>query len=304
MDLRLLHHYFSSTCHTFAAIQDQSVFDTWSIYASAMAFDHNYLLQGILAVSALHLSYLHPSQKEYSHAHPVYLNAAAQEHRKAVANLGRQNADAVCLTAILISYQAFALLQGEDLAEYTPPIQWLQTSHAIKSIIRETRRWIDENSRTYALIYSIPQLFDLSSLLHVPNSTVLPAVLTWSPEGDDELIPSEDALVYQQLTSLLGTIAAAIDEKELPSMISRRFMSLGAIMPDRFMHLLSQHDPRALVILAHFFAMTKQVDDLWWFRGVARREVLGIRSILPANWYPLMEWPLRVLEGNEIAKSA
>jgi len=58
--------------------------------------------------------------------------------------------------------------------------------------------------------------------------------------------------------------------------------------------LLGRHDPRALVITACYFAMTKVEDDVWWLQGVARREVLGIMSLLPATWWDKMDWALRV----------
>ena len=36
------------------------------------------------------------------------------------------------------------------------------------------------------------------------------------------------------------------------------------------------------------------VDDVWWLEGIAKREVNGIFSMLPQEWWPKMEWALRV----------
>ena len=40
--------------------------------------------------------------------------------------------------------------------------------------------------------------------------------------------------------------------------------------------------------------MTKVVDDVWWLQGVAKREVLGIFSLLPQEWWGKMEWPAQI----------
>ena len=60
------------------------------------------------------------------------------------------------------------------------------------------------------------------------------------------------------------------------------------------MELLNEYDPRAMVIAACFFALTKVTNEVWWLRGVAEREVNGIMSIVPSVWWPKMEWAMRV----------
>jgi hypothetical protein len=49
-----------------------------------------------------------------------------------------------------------------------------------------------------------------------------------------------------------------------------------------------------MVIVSCFFALTKRVDDVWWLQGVAKREVNGIFSLLPSDWWDKMEWPLMI----------
>lgn len=40
--------------------------------------------------------------------------------------------------------------------------------------------------------------------------------------------------------------------------------------------------------------MTKSVDEVWWLRGVAKREVAGMLTILPPKIRPMMDWAVRV----------
>ena len=73
-----------------------------------------------------------------------------------------------------------------------------------------------------------------------------------------------------------------------------RILGFAATVSRRFVELIGQQDPRALVIISCFFAMTKVVDDVWWLEGVAKREVMGIFSLVPQEWWGKMEWPLRI----------
>ncbi|EPE08897.1 c6 zinc finger domain containing protein [Ophiostoma piceae UAMH 11346] len=84
---------------------------------------------------------------------------------------------------------------------------------------------------------------------------------------------------------------------------SGAFLAFPATVSRRFVELLSQRTPRALTILACFFAMLKTVDSIWWLHGMARREVLGVVSMfnldnvpvdVERHWWPHMQWAVRV----------
>jgi hypothetical protein len=302
-----MHHYVSAAGATFPAVDDPAVLETWTVYVPRMAFSHSFLLKAVFAVAALHLARTSPDPtNEYAHAHRVYLNAAVQEQRKAVAQLGPSNADAVSLSAAIILWQAFALyIQEEDQTgnAYAPPLKWLRLSAGIGVIVRETKPWIDEHSRTNTIIQAKPHLFNRHALFDVKNSAHFSNLLTWHPPSSpstptNSAILLLDATAYQHTVSYIGSIFAALSENESPTCLARRFMALGSLMPDRFRDLLAAMDPRALVIMAHFFAMTKKVEGLWWFKGTAEREVTGIRSVLPREWHELMAWPVAMLDGG------
>jgi len=75
------------------------------------------------------------------------------------------------------------------------------------------------------------------------------------------------------------------------------------VVSRRFVQLLEEQKPRALVILACFFALLKPLDTVWWLQGMARREVLGVVSLFDSDlsqaeiecqWRPHLEWAVRV----------
>ena len=71
---------------------------------------------------------------------------------------------------------------------------------------------------------------------------------------------------------------------------------LPATVSRRFVELLEARRPRALVILACFFALLRTLDDVWWLHGVARKEVLGLISLFDRDspWWPKLAWAVRV----------
>jgi len=80
-------------------------------------------------------------------------------------------------------------------------------------------------------------------------------------------------------------------------------LAFPATVSRRFIELLEERRPRALAILACFFALLKSMDSVWWLQGMARREVLGVVSLFNSDffgpdayrtWWPHLEWAMRI----------
>src|SRR5690606_33912181 len=54
--------------------------------------------------------------------------------------------------------------------------------------------------------------------------------------------------------------------------------------------------PRALAIIACFFALLKRLDNVWWLHDVAKREVMGLVGLFESGseWWRHLEWPVRI----------
>ncbi|KAK3937066.1 hypothetical protein QBC46DRAFT_18734 [Diplogelasinospora grovesii] len=80
-------------------------------------------------------------------------------------------------------------------------------------------------------------------------------------------------------------------------------LAFPATVSRRYIELLEERRPRALAILACFFALLKSMDGIWWLHGMARREVLGVLSLFNSDyfgpqaynqWSPHLEWATRI----------
>ncbi|KAL1836060.1 hypothetical protein VTJ49DRAFT_5622 [Mycothermus thermophilus] len=134
-----------------------------------------------------------------------------------------------------------------------------------------------------------------------------PQPLKQASPASAELIASTRQ-AYQHAVAVLNW-AHKIPHKGAP-------LAFPATVSRRFIELLEERRPRALAILACFFALLKSMDSIWWLHGMARREVLGVVSLFNSDyfgpdayrtWWPHLEWAMRIAlyeppPGQEKAK--
>ncbi len=63
----------------------------------------------------------------------------------------------------------------------------------------------------------------------------------------------------------------------------------------RYIVLISERRPEALVVLAHYCVMLKMIDSLWFMEGCAVRILEQCRKNLEPKWHHYIEWPLSVI---------
>jgi hypothetical protein len=139
---------------------------------------------------------------------------------------------------------------------------------------------------------------DHAALYARPNAAPFEKLRTWASEH--ETITSEDAEAYLKAVSYLGLMYKGIREKfDNSNATARRIMAMSSLLPDRWTELLEQRRPRALSVLVHVLACGELIaKDNFWFQGVARKQIPGLCEHLPPAWWPMVAWPMRVVEGH------
>ncbi|KAK4132487.1 hypothetical protein BT67DRAFT_435489 [Trichocladium antarcticum] len=137
---------------------------------------------------------------------------------------------------------------------------------------------------------------------HIPSPTTpLPTPTTSTSAGAGPPPPPPPELItatrqaYQHAVAVLNW-AHKIPHKGAP-------LAFPATVSRRYIELLEERRPRALAVLACFFALLKSMDAVWWLQGMARREVLGVVSLFNSDffgadayrtWWPHLEWAMRI----------
>ncbi|CZS89411.1 related to UPC2-regulatory protein involved in control of sterol uptake [Rhynchosporium agropyri] len=287
LEFRLLHHYTALTSQTFSDTKEQN--HVWQVDIPTIAYDAQYLMDAILAVSALHLRSMHPEDHSLIRASHGYMASSIAQYSNLLnKGLSEMNAEALFSTAALIAFQASASRRFDDDANgtYTLPLAWFHSFQGVKTVVLASWQWLRSSNRVYPIINSQPALF----LDPDPERKLFFAPLLEGLEEQLATLPAESQPATRQAYEHAVSFLNWSHQKP----IRNRILGFAATVSRRFVDLVGQQDPRALVIAACFFALTKMVDNVWWLEGIAKREVNGILSILPQEWWPKMEWALRV----------
>lgn len=250
-------------------------------------------------MAALHLAKTGPYNRETLETYRDYLDEAIREHKDDVANLSRANADAACLTSHFIRLAAFAIIQERALTPYTPPAQWLQMTRGVVEIHKAAWDWIehDEASVSMRLIRRFPIVIDPDTLYTEEHQQGLLHLLHRSQDHQaTEPWSAEVQEAYAGAISVIGSTLKAIVARDTRTNISRRLNVFPLLIPERYMQLVLDMKPRALVILAHFFFLLARLNDVWWIGDSGPREVRGIKTVLSGEWLDMLNWSIKNME--------
>jgi hypothetical protein len=294
-----MHQYISVTSRTLFINSNDSGDSIWREIVPRLAFGGaTYLADAILAVAALHLRSTTPDDMDVVRASHAYMASSLADYCALLkSGINEQNAEALFLTGTLIAFQSAAtrMFGRDEIApkdpnnQYTLPMSWFHSFQGVKTLVATSWRFIRNSGIVLPIIDSQPVLrLDLDA---GGPSSFFGHLL----QGLDEEIgsdPSEAAI--SKRNSYRHAVAVLNWAHKIPHRGGA--LAFPATVSRRYVELLKAQEPRALAILACFFALLKSVDFVWWLQGVSRREVLGIASLFEPTspWWSHLQWPLRI----------
>ncbi|KAM3443124.1 hypothetical protein MY4824_000829 [Beauveria thailandica] len=271
-------------------------FSIWTVVVPGLATSYDALLHAIMTLSLRHMlctgcQDIAPLDKIKLY-HAQYLEATLQEYRKVVVALTTTVADAASFTSVVLSLDAFASLRDRELGDYTAPVQWLQLCKGVTQIFRVTLQLLegDAEANINKIVATSGPFVEPSKIMCEANRNQFPALLVRRPGDSDE-----DDAVYIDTVSYIGAIQSAVDAGEHMDAITRRLVIYPVLFPQRFVALLDEHRPRALVILAHFFAVAAHCRASAWVGDIPKKEILALEEFLAPQYRHELAWPLSVV---------
>jgi len=287
-------------------------------------------MDAILAVSALHLRALNPNDQSYIRASHSYMASSIAQYSSLLQQgASESNAEALFATAALIAFQTCATRLFDMDGGYTLPIAWFHSFQGIKTVVLASWQWLRNSDSVFAIITGQPALhldmdphrksffapllegMDIQLSTEVEstraetqrlvffcskNAALWKENITWYSttwSGNENL---SQTTIWRLLLSVNRSYEHAVAclnwAHQKPD--RGRILGFAATVSRRFVDLVGFHDPRSLVIVSCFFAMTRVVDDVWWLQGVAKREVSGIFNLIPQEWWDKMQWSLQI----------
>jgi hypothetical protein len=279
LELRLLENYMSNACPSFPACHGLQVKHAWSVEVPRMAMECDNLLSGIFSISALQLVRADCENQELIAARHNYLGLSLREHRKAVAQLCSRSADSACFASTLFLLDVFTSLQDRVLEPYSPLITWLNMARGAGAIFKTSLDSIRNYStaRITKVVNAHPRLDNGDVLFTESNRRNLLGLLAQDVALGQEVWDNETKEAYEKTLSSIGSAQIGLKSHEHQLVACRRMMAFANLVPERFLAFVEEQRPRALAILAHFFALSAELESLWWIRDTAQREIGAIQ---------------------------
>lgn len=256
-----------------------------------------YLADTLLAVSALHLRIKNPNDYLVRVASSYYLSRGLRKLNHEISEINRENSPSIFTASVLVAlYILVSRQEQEPGKQYFVPSAWFRALQGTRHIASVGRIWISKS------IFEPLLLRDELSSNGWPLSGNAPFMeLLKGLEG--ESLDPECYSVYINAVRYLSWAYTLQLVKEDKDIVRRSVLAFPIAAPAMYISLLDCHDPRTLVITAYFFGLVSGLEGIWWLEGVARREIMGISSLVPENWVWAMKWPLQRIQHDFSCRS-
>ncbi|KAI1212157.1 C6 finger domain-containing protein [Annulohypoxylon truncatum] len=300
LEAKLMHQYVTETGMTIAADEHSS--DYYSQLIPKLSFHSDALLYSMYCLAALNIARVYGDNELEDGAENVanrYFSMAVREHNKEIFQVNKNTTDIVCLTSCLMRAATLIQLHNRNREPYTPPWQWLALTRTSTATFVEAYQLIgpDPNSVAFQLIRAnshlhdkgnLPQRGDIQRLQHLMDrSKKLSVGEDWDSEIQDG---------YERTLTYICNAMKLMEAEGSSGNLLRMLLMFPMLADERYVKLVKEASPRALVILAHFFALLARYNDVWWVGNVAADEVHGIANTLPEEWQYLLLWPLEKIK--------
>ncbi|KAJ5902595.1 hypothetical protein N7495_003123 [Penicillium taxi] len=296
-DLELMMHWCTTTYRSMARNSTGEVL--WQTVIPQLALRYPSLRHGLLALSALqladHYADICPHRKRR------YLISARDHQRQALAGIQIHGAEdcsatpsnahfALCCTMVVFSF-AYCLIDDaddEDDESEQPDIldEFIELFHLTRWLVSAMQLSIDRVATG-----------ELSSLLEpeepmptMPNMTRL-VMLPLQRLNENEALrdPAHEKDVYGKTIEYLTLTLEQLMNRGDPTYFA---FCWAFQIPVRFLDLLHERQPFALVVLAHYAVILHGIRDLWWMGDWGLRILKKIGSELDPEWRQLISWPI------------
>ncbi|KAL3469573.1 hypothetical protein BJX99DRAFT_69239 [Aspergillus californicus] len=298
-DPELMHHFTLYTSSTFARRRDMQ--EAWRVDIPQIAYSYEFLMHGLLGLSALHLAYLKPERYSfYVAGSGFHMSLALRTYRTILLSPSSDNCYALfCFSGLIMVY-----IYASSPTETTD----LDSPHGLESIFellglcRGTLvllPYIELISKSALAPLFKPELFtDVMDHIETPTSRF--QGITSQLEHLHDFVNSEIAIPEDRETffQALGRLKASfnsIQNAEPPLECGMLYLWPLSI-EEPFFNFLRQRHPVALVLLAFYCAQLYAFSDYWFVGKQGAAWLSHVTVALGGRFDGLLEWPRAVVE--------
>lgn len=294
-ELELLHHWHTVTAPSLA--QNEILNEGLQTHVPREGLSHPFLMHGILAISALHLS-----QQFSGSRREIYTETAMRHHSWALSlcvpllsNVTPENCQSLYACSILIATFSFA---SQGLSIYRPSmhisevIKIFRLVRGTASIVEQARSWIEQSDmRILLALIRYAQRTPGSRHVHTVHTQLETLLNQQEDERQFPQLPgSSKAVIIRSTRHLLDVFDSCIDSDNQATILA-----WPAVMDSEFLDLMQQREPWALVTLAYYGAVLHLTTRAWWIEGWGKFLVNLGAGYLDDHTRSAIAWPIAVV---------
>lgn len=269
--------------------------ELWYGEVPQVALTNKNVLYAMFTMTATHMLGICPNDAALYRARENYWVWALREQRAAIFDLDNCNTDAVAFAALLITMNSLAMLQERNLDPYEPPMEWLEVGRGAFTVL-PTPENVPEGTGLKILMDTTANIWQANTTFDAGMQREFGAILNRDIPSDD-VWDQETIDCYENTLSYIASFRRAVLHGEAADINLRWICMFPFMVPRTFIDLVGERRPRALVVLAYFFAVVGSANALQYLgntggKTTARREIYAIRTVLSQEWQSLMLWPV------------
>ncbi|KAF2094851.1 hypothetical protein NA57DRAFT_60262 [Rhizodiscina lignyota] len=290
--LRLMAHW---TLHTSKSISDITIPEDrdqslWSDWVTELALENDFLLHGLLSLSALHFALCDISRQKYTmsaihhHGLGIALFRPFLSNIAAIKSEGANRFDAAFACSCIVTFYSFGIQRFSESG-----MDPIANIHQVLVLLRRSAVIVKSDheallrSRWSVLLLPIPpserlpdEIEDMLSKLLQRTSLVVSTA-------------TEKDIYTSAIQTLRNNLSAAVTYGR-----AQLTLTLFPILsPTEFWEMVCVGEPLALAILANYAVALYWLRDNIWMQGWGEETVDAVREALPPEWHDCIAWALR-----------
>ncbi|KAL1953934.1 hypothetical protein VTO42DRAFT_2012 [Malbranchea cinnamomea] len=292
-DLELMAQWCTSTCFTLA--RDEQTRHIWQVAVPREAGLHPFLMHGLLALSALHMARSTPGElaETYLTVAVAHQNQALVLFRPLLDQINADNAKAVFALSSIAAVFAYGFPQPSTVVATSRDtllpvdgfVRVMQLARETQDVLNAAVDWIRNGEFGYLL-----HLGDYTRGLP-PDAAQAIEQLRQRNAAYGKVDERHETEVYvhtiDQVEIMLERLHGGCARPSLAFLWSIK-------VPRKYVALLKNFQPMALVILAHFCVVLHLLRGHWWLQGWGSIMLNSIWKNLDPGWREGIHWPMAV----------
>ncbi|CAK7232751.1 hypothetical protein SEUCBS140593_008370 [Sporothrix eucalyptigena] len=253
-----------------------------------------FLLYECLAVSARHLSILHPGRYEFFLRQSVQLQTKAIAMFNATESVDESNCVASVLFSSILNRHALidvlANRDGDFFSFVDRFVQSVLLQKGIRVVSKEAWPQLLESDLRPIMKWATPDR-DIATVGH--HCDELRRLISLTPA-----LEPVDKEACRRATHFLQLAFDSVTNPPPGKSAHQIVYIWGIFLPDEFCALLKSHRPEAIAVMAWYAVLLHQSRDNWQVGDAGVFMLNSIRDFLGPEWAHWLEWPFSVLRDG------